>query len=35
MQKRFRDVGFTGILLKPVTVATIGPVLADTAERRS
>ena len=34
MQKRFRDVGFTGILLKPVTVATIGPVLADTAERR-
>ena len=35
MQKRFRDVGFTGILLKPVTVATIGPVLADTADKRS
>ena len=34
MQKRFRDVGFTGILLKPVTVGTIGPVLAGTAERR-
>ena len=35
MQKRYEEVGFTGILLKPVTVGTIGPVLADTAERRS
>jgi signal transduction histidine kinase len=35
MQKRYEEVGFTGILLKPVTVGTIGPVLVGSAERRS
>ena len=34
MQKRYEEVGFTGILLKPVTVATIGPILEGCEGRR-
>ena len=34
MQKRYEEVGFTGILLKPVTVGTIGPILEGCEGRR-
>ena len=34
MQKRYEEVGFTGILLKPVTVGTIGPILECCEGRR-
>ncbi len=34
MQKRYEEVGFTGILLKPVTVGTIGPILEGCEVRR-
>ena len=35
LQHRYSDIGFDGMLLKPVTVGTIGPIVAGIAERRS
>ena len=35
MQKRYGDAGFSGMLLKPVTVAALGQILADNAEAAS